>query len=152
MNRSTGRDSPTLPTGGGTNGRTVLLVRGAGGLLDGVLRAVPPGRTLVVGRSRSCHLSLRRTPAFRRLPDPLATMASRAFLRVSRVHCEIAHVGRGRVEIHDLSANGTLVDDRRVSRSVVVDPGRGPVDVVLGDVANGTLTLTLTDGATLPRR
>lgn len=119
-----------------------LSIRGRGGILDGVHRVLEPATTLVVGRSRSCHLSLRRTRGFLRSDDPGALLQSAPFRRVSRVHCEIAFLPDGRVEIRDLSQNGTVVDGRRIDRTYVLTPGDDPVHVVLADPAHGELVLS----------
>lgn len=125
--------------------RPVLVVEGRGGLMEGVLRVVRHGGTVVVGRSRTCHVSLRQTRAFLHHPRPRDVMKSPAFRRVSRVHCEIAHVGNGRVEIRDLSANGTLVNGKPAPRTLVVEPENAPVYVELGDPENGRLYLRMAD-------
>ncbi len=120
-----------------------LVVRGHEGLLNGVACALPPGRTLVVGRSRSCDISLRRTDAFREHDDQLELLHSPEFRRVSRVHCEISYRSDGIVEVLDLSANGTLVDGTRVEGSARLDPSDGPVLLVLCDPMHGRLELTV---------
>lgn len=119
-----------------------LRIEGAGGLLDGVRCSLAPGATLVVGRSRSCQLSLRRTRGFLSAPDPARLLGSAAFRRVSRVHCEIAYLPDCRVEIRDLSRNGTFVDGRRLERAFVLEPGEQPVRVALADPAHGELVLS----------
>ena len=119
-----------------------LEVRGRGGLLEGVHRSIEPGGTLVVGRSRSCHLSLRRTRRFLASRDALERLQSDPFRRVSRVHCEIAYLADSRVEIRDLSQNGTLVDGRRIDRTFVLVAGDEPVHVVLADKVHGELVVT----------
>ncbi len=119
-----------------------LLVRGRGGLFEGVRCALRPGATLVIGRSRSCHLSLRRTRAFRNAEDPMGLLLSDAFRRVSRVHCEIAYLPDARVEIRDLSQNGTLIDGRRIDRTRVLAPGDRPVRLVVADAVHGALVIS----------
>ncbi len=120
-----------------------LLVAGHGGVLAGERRALLPGSTLVVGRSRTCQLSLRRCRAFLRLRSPRqrALLASAGFQRVSRVHCEIAYLPDARVEIRDLSRNGTLVDGRRLTRPLVLVPGDASIEVVLADPVHGSLRI-----------
>jgi len=86
-----------------------LEVVGHGGLLAGVNHRLEPGETLVIGRSRSCDLSLRKTSAFDKRPDAPVLLRSHQFNRVSRIHCEIEYRGDGHVQIRDLSRNGTTV-------------------------------------------
>lgn len=118
-----------------------LRVRGHDGLLEGVRRRLRPGQTLVIGRSRSCDLSLRRTPRFVRHPDQLELFRSEEFRRISRIHCEIVFLTDGRIEIRDLSSNGTRVNGERVKRSCVISAASGPVRVELADAVHGHLTI-----------
>ncbi len=117
-----------------------VVVRGRGGLLEGVLEVLEPGQTLVVGRSRSCHVSLRRTKGFDGHPDPVRLLRSHDFNRVSRIHCEIECLSDGRVEIRDLSRNGTLVNGRRRPHTLV-DPADGATRVELCDPTWGRLVV-----------
>jgi pSer/pThr/pTyr-binding forkhead associated (FHA) protein len=114
-----------------TTSETGLDVRGHGGLLAGVSHRLAPGETLVIGRSRSCDLSLRRTRVFERRPDVKDVLASRQFNRVSRIHCEIEYMKDGHVQIRDLSRNGTFVDGVRVGRTHEFRPGPHQVTVEL---------------------
>ncbi len=119
-----------------------LAVRGHGGLLAGVSHTLARGETLVIGRSRSCDLSLRRTTAFCRREDAPALLDSRQFNRVSRIHCEIEFRADGQVQIRDLSRNGTLVDGVRVGRSHLMSVGPARVTVELVDGTWGKLLLS----------
>ncbi len=130
------------------NPRTASLeVTGHGGLLAGVTHRLAPGEALVIGRSRTCDLSLRKTTAFGSREDTPSLLRSRQFNRVSRVHCEIAYKGRGEVEIRDLSRNGTLVDGMRVGRCHSAHVGRGRLVVELVDGTWGKLLLSETPSA-----
>lgn len=122
-----------------------LRVEGRGTILEGVRRHLERGQVLVVGRSRSCDISLRKTPGFLGHPDPVRLLASQPFNRVSRVHCEIHYLPDGRVEVRDLSRNGTWVDGERVARSRLVSPGERRVRVRLCDDTWGELHLALED-------
>ena len=106
-----------------------VLLEGRGGLLDGVRTALRPGVTFSVGRSRDCDLSFRKAPGFTRREDREKLLASREFNRLSRVHCELTLLGDGRVEVVDVSQNGTWVEGDRVHGSVVVDLRHGVVHV-----------------------
>lgn len=104
-------------------------LRGRGGLIDGVELELRAGVPLVVGRSRSCDLSFRRAPGFVQRTDRERFLRSQEFNRISRVHCELTLLGDGRVEVRDLSHNGTWVDGDRVRGSVVVNLAHGSVHV-----------------------
>jgi pSer/pThr/pTyr-binding forkhead associated (FHA) protein len=119
-----------------------LAVTGNGGLLAGVDHRLEPGETLVIGRSRSCDLSLRKTSAFGERPDAPLLLRSKQFNRVSRIHCEIEYRGDGHVQIRDLSRNGTIVDGVRVGRSQDLRVGEGRVVVELVDGTWGKLLLS----------
>ena len=112
--------APYEVTPGTTSPTGDLMVEGLGGLFAGVRRRLGPGATLVVGRSRSCHLSLRRTSAFSHHPAPDRLLLSPEFNRISRIHCEIEHRADGSVEVRDFSRNGTIVNGERVGRSRVL--------------------------------
>ena len=124
-----------------------LVIAGHGGLLAGVERTLDPGDTLVIGRSRSCDLSLRKTKAFDRRSDAPDLRDSQAFNRVSRIHCEIEYQTDGQVAVRDLSQNGTLVDGVRVGRSHLFRVGAARVVVELVDGTWGKLLLTETGAA-----
>lgn len=123
----------------GPGGR--VLVEGRGGLLDGVRTSLRAGVPFVVGRSRSCDLSFRKSPGFVRREDKERLLRSHEFNRISRIHCEMTLLQDGRVEIRDLSHNGTWVEGDRVAGSRVVDLRHGAVhvDPLLG--AFGSLVL-----------
>jgi pSer/pThr/pTyr-binding forkhead associated (FHA) protein len=129
-----------------TKSRARLEVRGLGGLLDGTAHSLAPGETLVVGRSRSCDLSLRKTKAFKRRDDGDSLLAAKQFNRVSRIHCEVEYAGGGEVRIRDLSQNGTLVDGARVGRSHVLKLGGRRATIELVDGTWGKLLVRETVG------
>jgi pSer/pThr/pTyr-binding forkhead associated (FHA) protein len=106
-----------------------VLVEGRGGLLEGVRVALRPGVPFVVGRSRSCDLSFRKAPGFSKRSDRERLLQSHEFNRLSRVHCELTLLESGRVEVRDLSHNGTWVDGDRVRGAVVVNLAHGAVHV-----------------------
>lgn len=106
-----------------------VLVEGRGGLLDGVRVALRSAVPFVVGRSRSCDLSFRKAPGFVTRTDREKLLRSQEFNRLSRVHCELTLLESGRVEVRDLSHNGTWVDGDRVRGAVVVNLQHGAVHV-----------------------
>ena len=121
------------------NGR--VLVEGQGTWFDGLRAVLEPGKVVVVGRSRSCDVSVRKSQHFRHLPDKDEVLRSTEFNRISRIHCELSLVGPRRVEVRDLSSNGTWVDGARVKGAVVVDLSGGPVEVSPVEGALGSLVL-----------
>lgn len=115
-----GADAPALRS---------AVIEGRGGLLDGVKMSLRVGVTLSVGRSRECDLSFRKAPGFKRREDRERLLASREFNRLSRVHCELTLLGDGRVEVVDVSQNGTWVEGDRVKGATLVDLRHGAVHV-----------------------
>jgi pSer/pThr/pTyr-binding forkhead associated (FHA) protein len=110
-----------------------LELVGTEGLLKGHRLKVPLGESVVVGRSRSCDLSTRRSKAFLRATEEVQRriLADRAFLMVSRRHVQVTYHSADRIEIRDLSQNGTFVDDRRVDRAILSGVDDGGVEIRL---------------------
>ncbi|MCU0725009.1 MAG: FHA domain-containing protein [Planctomycetes bacterium] len=94
------------------------------------------GQSIVVGRSRSCDVSTRKSKRFRKASEEeqRAILAARSFLRVSRQHVKITWISRETVEIEDLSRNGTFVDGGRVDRLNLPLPGPDGVEIRLAEV------------------
>ena len=111
------------PTKHGYNDRKYLQLRGTGDLGEGETLKLSMGETIVVGRSRHCDWSLKRTPAYLTSTGKRrkAIKESLAFRSVSRQHVRISFLAPDMVDIENLSSNGTLVDGDRVDRLVLKD-------------------------------
>jgi pSer/pThr/pTyr-binding forkhead associated (FHA) protein len=109
-----------------------LTLRGTGGLLAGEVRRVRLGETVIVGRSRHCGFSLKKTKAFLLAEDREPLLRDPGFRKVSRQHVRISFVNRGMVEIENLSRNGVRVDGKRIDRLVLLDVAERPHRVDLG--------------------
>ena len=107
----------------GYDGRHYLSVRGLGQLAEGQHVKVSLGETIVVGRSRHCHWSLRRAPTYlKSAPNGRARIQSDlAYTSVSRKHARISYVAADMVEVENLSGNGTLVDGKLVDKILLTD-------------------------------
>lgn len=118
-----------------------LTLAGTDGLLCYDRLDLTLGRSIVVGRSRGCDLSLRRSKTF--LTSDEATqrriLADRAFLKVSRRHVRITFLARDHVEIWNLSRNGTWVNGERIDRILITRIPPEGVEIRLA----GTETLVL---------
>lgn len=103
--------------------RYLLALRGKGELGDGSHLGIRIGDTVVLGRSRYCDWSLKRTPAWLRLPDDERTRirGTLAWRATSRRHCRISYLAPDLVDVENLSTNGTFVDGRRIDRLVLTD-------------------------------
>lgn len=100
-----------------------IVLRGVGELAEGQQLKLAVGETIVVGRSRHCDWSLRRTPSFLK-SDRDARKALRAdtlYSSVSRKHVRLSYLAPDMLEIENLSGNGTLVDDRPIDKLVLTD-------------------------------
>ncbi len=97
------------------DGRASIRLLGCGGLFAGEEARILLGQCLVVGRSRTCDLSVARTTVFQKLGrDEVERNAS--YRRISRKHVRICLVEADVIEIEDLSTNGTVVNGHRVDR------------------------------------
>lgn len=105
------------------DGRFLLALRGTGEFGEGSHLPIRLGQTVVVGRSRHCDWSLKRTPAWLRSPDGERdeVRQSMPWRTTSRRHCRIAYIAPDLVDVENLSANGTIVDGHRVDRIVLTD-------------------------------
>ncbi len=111
-----------------------LVVRGIKGFLRGEEVVMKVGDTLIVGRSRSADLSLRKARRLLERDDISEVMGTEAFLSVSRRHVRIHYMHPGLIEIKDLSRNGTFVDGRKVDCVALTDLKARQHIVALGSV------------------
>ena len=93
---------------------TSLVVKGMKGFLAGEEVVMKVGDRLVVGRSRSADLSVRRARRFVEREDIEFVMKSEAYLSVSRRHVQIHYMHPELIELRDLSSNGTFVDGKKI--------------------------------------
>ncbi len=109
---------------------TVPVLIGTAGIVQGESFVLAPGVAVVIGRSRSCDISLRRTSGYIKAPVD-SRDADRDFNTVSRRHARV-EVGEVMVRIEDLSTNGTFVNGGQLSGSTEVDLGNGVCVLRLG--------------------
>lgn len=104
---------------------------GTEGFVVGEKFPLDRGATIVIGRSRSCDISLRRCSSW------LAQEHDKRdcdddFKTVSRKHIRISYYDNSNIEVEDLSSNGTFVDGRRISRTVITDLRERSYELLLG--------------------
>ncbi len=104
-----------------TEPMTGVRILGTKGFLKGEERTLGLGETVVVGRSRSADISVKRATKFLARKDRAQIARTKRFLSVSRRHVRIHFMHPDFVEVVDLSNNGTLVDGRRVDRIALTD-------------------------------
>ena len=109
---------------------TVPVLIGTAGIVQGESFVLAPGVSIVIGRSRSCDISLRRTAGYIKAPGN-SRDTDHDFNTVSRRHARI-EVGEAVVRIEDLSTNGTFVNGDHLSGATEVDLGHGVCALRLG--------------------
>jgi pSer/pThr/pTyr-binding forkhead associated (FHA) protein len=114
--------------------RHYMVLEGREGICAGERLKVSLGETVYVGRSRTCQLSLKKTPAFLRDRDGARgrIRTSRAYRSTSRRHVRIAYLDDDDVEVENLSRNGTYVDGHRVDRILLRDARHATHEIRLG--------------------
>ena len=111
-----------------TNGGVPVLI-GTNGWVTGEHYVLKEGESTIIGRSRSCDISLRRIVAYlERAPGDRDN--DHDFNTVSRRHIRILITG-GTAQIEDLSTNGTYCNDKLVSEPKEVSLSE-PVIIRLG--------------------
>ena len=118
----------------GYDTRHYITITGLGDLAEGQNVTINLGESIVVGRSRHCDWSLRRSPAYLKL-DKInrgEVESSHAYNSVSRKHARISYVAPDMVEIKNLSGNGTLVDGRLVDKLILQDCRENSHKIQLG--------------------
>ncbi|MHC4472023.1 MAG: FHA domain-containing protein [Planctomycetota bacterium] len=110
-----------------------LTLAGTDGLLRDDVYPLYLGQSVLVGRSRKCQVSTRRSRTFLASSEveQREILAMESFLKVSRRHVRLTYLARNQVEIWDLSKNGTYVDGKRVDRMLVPVLGEHPVEIRL---------------------
>jgi pSer/pThr/pTyr-binding forkhead associated (FHA) protein len=117
----------------------VPVLIGTLGLVTGECFILSDGADLIVGRSRSCDISLRRSDGYVK-----ATAESRdsdhEFNTVSRRHTRL-QVHDAVIRVQDLSTNGTFCNDEPVQQSKEIDLNSGDVVLRLGTRESFQMTL-----------
>ena len=109
----------------------VPTLRGIEGHVKGEEIKLEYGRTIVVGRSRSCDFSLRRIKGWLE-KDQETREKDRAFRTVSGRHFEITMYNLGSIEVVNLSPNGTYVDGKRIDKTVIDDISEKSHEIKMG--------------------
>ena len=107
--------------GNGYDATISLMLKGTGGLFEGENCPVRLGETVIVGRSRHCDFSLKKTRAFLLAEDREPILDDVGFRKVSRRHVRVSFVNEAMVEVENLSPNGLRIDGNRVDRLLLLD-------------------------------
>lgn len=106
------------------------MLLGTAGLVEGECFLLDQGVDLVIGRSRSCDISLRRTTAYLKTP-PAARDSDHDFNTVSRRHLRIL-INDASASLQDLSTNGTFCNGEPLHDLLKVDLDNGACTIRLG--------------------
>ncbi len=106
------------------DGAATAEITGLTGLFRGAQATIRLGQSLVVGRSRMCDLSVARSEECVRL-SKAALESHKSYRKISRQHFRICLTGKDRIEVEDLSTNGTVVNGFRIDRIVIDDFASG---------------------------
>jgi pSer/pThr/pTyr-binding forkhead associated (FHA) protein len=108
----------------------VPVLIGTAGFVVGECFVLPDGADLVLGRSRSCDISLRRAAAYLQAPSQVRD-EDHDFNTVSRRHIRV-QVKDTQVTVHDLSTNGVFINDEPIQQSRSLDLASGSFSLRLG--------------------
>lgn len=117
----------------------VPVLIGTNGLVAGECFILNDGADLIVGRSRSCDISLRRSDGYMKATSE-ARDSDHEFNTVSRRHTRL-QVHESVVRVQDLSTNGTFCNDEPVQQSKEVDLKSGDVVLRLGTRESFQMTM-----------
>lgn len=124
----------------------MLLVVGLDGMVEGEVFRVPSGSQVVIGRSRSCDISLRKCLKYLSL-DPEERARNKHFQTVSRQHLQISVEGPEHVELENLGANGTTLDGQAFDKHILTDLPEHARELVLGTKEKVRLEWKWEDGS-----
>ena len=93
---------------------------GVEGLVKGSVFPIEDGNEIIVGRSRSCDVSLRKLESYKSM-DPEDREKDHDFNTVSRSHIRVQVIKKNLVRCEDISTNGTYCNDELVTEPVDID-------------------------------
>jgi pSer/pThr/pTyr-binding forkhead associated (FHA) protein len=108
----------------------VPVLLGTAGMVDGECFLLESGKDVVLGRSRSCDISLRRTATYLKTP-PAQRDADHDFNTVSRRHIRL-NVTDKTAHIQDLSTNGSFCNGEPMREPLNIDLSAGPCTLRMG--------------------
>jgi pSer/pThr/pTyr-binding forkhead associated (FHA) protein len=108
-----------------------IVLKGVAGIVKDESFTIETGQDIVVGRSRSCEISIKACRAYS-LMEPEARDKDEGLLTVSRKHLRIRFVQPDAVEVEDLSSNGTFLDGKKVEKITIKDLASKSYEIRLG--------------------
>ena len=104
---------------------------GIAGIVEGEVFPLEYGKSVIIGRSRMCDISLRNCKRWLDLEET-GEVPEESSKTVSRKHVKITFHNADSIELEDLSSNGTYVDGSRIDRMVITDIREAPHEVQMG--------------------
>jgi pSer/pThr/pTyr-binding forkhead associated (FHA) protein len=121
----------------------VPVLIGTAGMAEGEIYLLAEGVEVIIGRSRSCPVSLRRTANYLRTSVAVRDN-DHDFNTVSRRHVRL-FIAADKADIEDLSANGTFIAGEQLAGRTTVDLATGPCSLRLGTRERFDLQLLASD-------
>lgn len=115
-----------------------LILNGLYGSAKGQKYFIREGQTVTIGRSRSCDIRLEGTISVEE--EVNIDHATKHFQTISRKHLKITFHNETRVEVEDLSANGTLLDGDWIEKVIITDITTETHTLLLGSREKFTLS------------
>ena len=97
----------------------VVKLIGIQGFVESEEFSIKTGQKIVIGRSRSCDISLRDVVKYLEI-DPTGEQVDEHFRTVSRKHLSIQYISPGELVLEDLSSNGSFLDGKRMQKKVIL--------------------------------
>lgn len=104
---------------------------GVAGVVEGEVFPLEYGKSVIIGRSRTCDISLRNCKRWLELEET-GEVPEENSKTVSRRHLKITFHNADSIELEDLSSNGTYVDGSRIDRMVITDIREASHEVQMG--------------------
>ena len=98
-----------------------LILHGVHGSVKGKKFIINQGESVTVGRSTKCDIILKNDPANEYDLASNMEHSSKHFQTISRQHLKIVYHSDVKVEVEDLSANGTMLDNERIDKIFLAD-------------------------------
>ena len=108
----------------------VPVLIGTAGMVEGECFVLGEAVEVIIGRSRSCDVSLRKTPAYLKTPSQVRDN-DHDFNTVSRRHVRL-QINGGLASIQDLSSNGTYCNGEQLVQPRKIDLRAGACSLRLG--------------------
>ncbi|MFW5844744.1 MAG: FHA domain-containing protein [Planctomycetota bacterium] len=109
----------------------IIALVGVAGWVAGECYTLRPQDEVIIGRSRSCDISLRRCRTYLS-KSRYDRDNDHDFNTVSRRHLQVSIIDERYIRLEDLSTNGTYVDDVLMSDSLDIDTHTQSVKIRLG--------------------